>query len=180
MPEFRHSDTARLYEYWRSLADGKPPHFKLWDPIKIPQLMPSILILATNADNDFFYRFAGTAVCDFVGVELTGLLMTGFFPSAEAYAAVDNMHRALLAVPCGQLASYLLRSTSGRESIFEIVILPICGADGVPDRLVVCMSILEEYGFGEAAPEVSHNLSAEWIDLGSGVPEVLSAEVLAS
>lgn len=180
MPGFRHSDTERFYEYWRSLADGKPPHFRLWDPIQIPKLMPNLLILEANADNDFVYRFAGTAVCDFVGEELTGRLMKDFFPSPEAYATVENVHRTLLEVPCGQLASYLLRTTSGRESISEIVILPMCGADGVPDRLVVCMAILEEYGFGDSTPEVSQNLSAEWIDLGFGVPELLSAGELVS
>ncbi len=170
MPEFRHCDTERLYAYWQSLRDGGLPQHRCWDPIHIPKLTPNILILELDPEDKFVYRFAGTAVCDFVGVELTGRRMGDFFPSAEAFATTDNMQRAMLSTPCGQLSSYLVRSASGRECIAEILILPMAGPEGVADRLLVYMAWSETQGFGEAVPIVSDNLEAEWIDLGWGVP----------
>jgi len=180
MPDFRHSNTERLYDYWRSLADGNPPNYRLWDPIKIPQLMPFVTIFELNSDNEFVHRFAGTGACDFVGVELTGLLLKDFFPTPEAYAISEQNMRTMLAMPCGRVSVYVVRSASGHECLAEFLTLPIDREDGASDRLIVYMAILETHGFGKAIPEASQYVEADWIDLGFGVPEMLSAEVLAS
>jgi len=170
MPDFRHSNTERLYDYWRSLADGNPPNYRLWDPIDIPQLMPFVTILELNEGDEFVHRFAGTGTCEFVGVELTGRMLKDFFSSPEEYAASEQDLRTILAAPCGRRSSYVVRSASGHECLAELLTLPLTSANGVPDRLVVQMTILETKGFGEATPVLSQNVEAEWIDLGFGVP----------
>lgn len=180
MLDFRHKDTARLYDYWRSLADGNPPNYRLWDPIDIPQLMPFVTIFELNSDDEFVHRFAGTGVCDFVGVELTGLLLRDLFPSPEAYAIPEQNMRTMLAMPCGRLGAHVVRAASGQECLTEMLTLPLSRVDGASDRLIVYMAILETHGFGKATPEVAQYVEADWIDLGFGVPEMLSAGVLAS
>jgi len=171
MLEFRHCDTERLYSHWQSLREDGLPSHRCWDPAQIPKLTPNMLILELNSDDDFVYRFAGTEVCDFVGVELTGRRMKDFFPSPDVYAATDSMQRAMLGVPCGQLSSYKVRGAAGRECDAELLFLPLAGKNGTADRLLVYMALAETTGFGEAAPEVSENIEATWIDLGWGVPE---------
>lgn len=172
MPGFRHSDTERLYDYWRSLADGNLPHYRLWDPIKIPKLMPFITILELDEGDDFVHRFAGTGTCEFVGVELTGRLLKEFFSSPEEFVSSDQHLRAMLGVPCGRQSVYVVRSASGHECLAELLTLPLGGEGGVADRLIVYMTILETHGFGKSIPEVSQHVDADWIDLGFGVPEV--------
>jgi len=171
MAGFRHNETAHFYDYWRSLCDDGLPNYRLFDPIQIPKLMPNVLFLKTDDEDNFVYQFAGTDVCAFVGGDLTGRLMKDFFPSPEIYASTENMPHAMLSVPCGQITAYQVRSASGRECIAEFATLPLSGADGTPDRLVVHMAIVETTGFGEGNPEVSRHLKARWVDLGSGVPE---------
>jgi hypothetical protein len=179
MPEFRHSDTASLYEYWCSLGNGRPPGYGDWDPIDIPQLMPNVTILEFDEDDEFVHRFAGTANCEFVGVELTGRLLSDFFSPPEKYIVTDQNLRTLLEVPCGRLSCLIMRSISGHECLAELLTLPLLGDSGEADRLIVFMIILKTHGFGEPVPTVSEYLEAEWLDLGCGVPDGACVESFA-
>lgn len=170
MPEFRHSDSIRLFDYWRSLSSSHPPDYKLWDPIAIPKLMPNILIQMRNEDGAFFFHFAGTSACEFAGVELTGRMQSEFLSPELRLSAKDNSDN-MLRFPCAWLNTIVARSAQGRESLIEYLTLPLNGPDGVPDRLVVHMGVLETLGFGEASVEVASRVGGEWLDIGFGVPD---------
>jgi hypothetical protein len=77
VPPFKHPSTKIVFEYWASLNGGRPPEARLLDPVAIPKLMPNVLVLnrcfERDGSGEFIHRFAGTGVCDFVGIELTGL-----------------------------------------------------------------------------------------------------------
>lgn len=172
MPDFHHCDSERFYEYWRSLDDACPPGSCLWDPVKIPTLMPNIIILERDNAGGFIHRFAGTGACDFIGVELTGRPIGEFLSPELQMSSAQNLDM-MLTRPCGMVNRSVARSTAGRESIVEYVTLPLSDAEGVPHRLFVHMCILRTHGFGDPLPEVSKRVDAIWIDLGAGVPTSL-------
>ncbi len=172
MPSFKHPSTKTVFEYWVSLNGGRPPEARLLDPIAIPKLMPYVLVLQRcfeRGDGGFVHRFAGTGVCDFVGIELTGLPLDKFLPKAMLPSAEMNLI-SMLDVPCGRWNTSVTRSAAGRVSEVEYLSLPLCDGGGEPDRIMVFMAVLSTQGFGEASALVEKRVSSEWIDLGSGVP----------
>ncbi len=174
MPPFKHPSTKIVFEYWASLNGGHPPDARLLDPIAIPKLMPYVLMLTRcfeeNGKGRFIHRFAGTGVCDFVGIELTGLPFEKYLPKAMLASAELNLI-SILKVPCGRWNTSVTRSAAGRVSEVEYLSLPLCDGAGEPDRIMVFMAVLNTQGFGNTSALVEKRVESGWIDLGSGVPK---------
>jgi len=175
VPAFKNPSTKLVFDYWVSLNGGKPPAARRLDPVAIPKLMPYVLILERRSEcgarSGFAPRFAGTSVCDFVGTELTGLPLDKYLPGEILKVAESNL-TVMLDHPCGRWNTSATRSAAGRVSDVEYLSLPLCDELGTPDRIMVFMAVLSTRGFGETSALVGESMASEWIDLGSGIPDV--------
>ncbi len=73
-----------LYDYWTRQRQGRAfPRREDIDPVDIPRLLPSLMLLevhaASGGGHRFRFRLAGTAICDIAGVDLTGRWLDEMF-----------------------------------------------------------------------------------------------------
>lgn len=166
---FRHENSRKIFAYWQSLNEEHIPCFRLWDPIAVPKLMPWCTIVERGGETGFQLRFAGTAICDFYGEEMTGQAL-GSRMDRQAQAFYFHNLEEVLTRPSSQLLTIRARSSGGRECLFEHLSLPLADLEGNGFRVLNHQVIIEEVTYGEqksrfALPEV-----AKWIDIGAGVP----------
>ncbi len=167
---FRHESTREIFSYWLSLNNGQMPSSRLWDPIAVPKLMPWCTIVERGGETGFRLRFAGTAICDFYGEEMTGQAL-GKRMDAEARVFYFDSLEDILSRSCCRFLTMLARSAVGRECLFESISLPLADPDGKGFRVLTHQVILEEVTYGETTSRFSLPEAGEWIDIGSGVPE---------
>lgn len=172
---FKHPTTNLVFDYWVSLNGGRPPEARLLDPVAIPKLMSNLLVLERTDGGAFIHRFAGTGVCEFVGMELTGVALGKYLPASMLASAELNLV-TILEHPCGRWNTSTTRSATGRVSEVEYLSLPLCDGQGVPDRIMVFMAVLDTQGFGPTTAKVEERVASEWIDLGSGTPRALDIQ----
>ncbi len=169
MREFANNDTKVFYDYWMSLADGAVPHYRAWDPVCVPAQMPWCTIIERGGETGFQLRFAGTAVCAFYEEEITGQPI-GKRLDARARAFYFSRLDETLSRPCGAFLLTQARSETGRDCLFETLVLPLADDNGVGVRLLMHRAIIERVAYGDASSKFSIPDRLEWIDLGAGVP----------
>ncbi len=166
---FEHERTAGVWAYWFSLNEGRIPLAVIWDPIKIPKAMPWCTIIERGGPTGYQLRFAGTAVCDFYGEEMTGEAVGGRM-SGSARAYYFSAIETLLERPCVRHFTVEARSKTGRNGLFETLSLPLADENGQGIRILNHMALLEELPYGEAETHFAMPAFAQWIDIGAGVP----------
>lgn len=165
----RHESSREIFAYWQGLNRGHLPSYQLWDPIEVPKLMPWCTIIERGGETGFQLRFAGTAICDFYGEEMTGQAI-GRRMDAPARAYYFDCLEEVLNRPCACFMTMQARSNTGRDCLFESLSLPLADADGKSFRIVNHQVILEEVTYGETTSRFALPDIAEWIDAGAGVP----------
>lgn len=166
---FQHARTASCFDYWLSLNKGQMPCYELWDPIQIHQSMPWCTIVERGGETGFRLRFAGTAICEFYGEEMTGQAIGYRMDEQTRQYYFANLEK-LLALPCATLMTTQARSDSGRDCLFECLSLPISDKQGKGIRVINHQVIIEELPFGEAKTRFSMPDVSAWIDVGAGTP----------
>ena len=166
----RHESSRKIFAYWLGLNEGRAPCYKLWDPIKVPKLMPWCTIIERGGETGFRLRFAGTAVCDFYGEEMTGQSV-GYRMDTQARAYYFRGLDEILDRPCGHFLTIQARSDVGRDCLFENIALPLTDIEGNGIRVINHQVILEEVTYGEPKTRFALPEIAEWIDVGAGVPD---------
>ncbi|PCJ69637.1 MAG: hypothetical protein COA62_08940 [Rhodobiaceae bacterium] len=166
----RHESSRVIFAYWLSLNDGRLPDYKLWDPIAVPKLMPWCTIVERGGETGFQLRFAGTAVCDFYGEEMTGQAIGGRMDEQARAYYFDGLEEVLTR-PCACFMTMQARSKNGRDCLFESLSLPLANADGKSFRIMNHQVIIEEVTYGETKSRFALPDITEWIDIGAGVPD---------
>jgi len=170
LEHFRHDKTAVFFAYWLSLNEGRMPLVGSWDPIKVHKSMPWCTIIERGGETGFQLRFAGTAICDFYGEEMTGQAV-GYRMDDEArafyFANIENVLRR----PCATLMTNSARSDIGRDCLFECISLPIADARGNGIRIINHQVIIEELTYGETKTRFAMPDVSAWIDIGAGTPD---------
>ncbi|MEQ9518910.1 MAG: PAS domain-containing protein [Parvibaculum sp.] len=173
MPEsLTHTRSRDVWTYWQSLNDGRMPAAALWDPISVPKAMPWCTIVERGGPTGFQHRFAGTAICDFYGEEMTGQAVGSRMSEAARPFYFANIEVSLTR-PCARIIVVEARSKTGRNCLFETLSLPLADASGKGFRLLNHQATLEELPYGEAQTNFALPAFAHWIDIGAGVPEEL-------
>ncbi|MGC2411407.1 MAG: PAS domain-containing protein [Stellaceae bacterium] len=82
----------QIHNYWKSRCRNREmPSRRDIDPIDVPRLLPFIFLVdVLNDPRDFRFRLTGTHFRDFVGTEITGLMISEVFP--PAFAAEVHHH----------------------------------------------------------------------------------------
>ncbi len=129
-----HSGTTRLIASWNALDAGRIPPRARFDPLEIADLLPQMFLLAREGDR-LAFRIAGEALRDLFGRSLKGSDVFGLFsPPARPLARRTTLQavrdgRPMVLVGTG-------RSDVGAQVPLEVVVAPMLGVHGTPDRLI--------------------------------------------
>jgi len=129
-----HPGTTRLIACWNALDAGRTPPRTRFDPLETADLLPQMFLLARE-DDRLAFRIAGEALRDLYGRLLKGSDIFDLFSSPARPLA---RRAALQAVRDGQPMVLLAtgRSETGAQIPLEILLAPMLGAGGTPDRLI--------------------------------------------
>ena len=167
---FRSDSSTQCFDYWLSLNDGRMPRATDWDPVKVHRLMPWSTILERGGETGYRLRFAGTALCDFYGEEMTGQAVGYRMDDAAREFYFANIEE-ILRRPCATFMTTQARSDSGRDCLFECLALPLSDENGKGIRLFNHQVIVETLPYGEAKTRFAMPDVSAWIDLGAGTPD---------
>ncbi|WP_339915543.1 PAS domain-containing protein [uncultured Brevundimonas sp.] len=127
-----HSDTQTLIDHWTLLAEGTAiPARAAFDPTRLGLLLPRTFMAARH-EGDAVFRLAGGWIERFHGRPLGN---TGWLPlwNADSRALVAES----IARTFREARPVIIVAEAGDvEAPLEIVLAPLRGPDGVPDRLL--------------------------------------------
>lgn len=120
-------------------------------------------------DDGLIVRFMGTALVQRWQRDDTGQVF-GAQLDADSRLKVVNIARKITQHPCGLLQHGVLGTSSGREAVFEGVLLPLIAQAGAPPRIVVYSVMLDALDREEHGSTFASVGKRCWLDLGAGVP----------
>ena len=165
---------SALFNYWQSCRkETALPLAEKFDLLALTQWLPDIWLLDVKSPTDITARFAGTAIVERLGTDITRKSIFSL-QSDETRARTQAIYLAVVNHPCGAISRYSNHYSTGRSGIIRSLFLPMTNASGKNER-IVCMSIREDDT--EYATPVEQTISAtdisqlEWIDIGFKVPQ---------
>jgi len=134
IPDHPNSALARVLDYWNAAADNAAPtllprlhHIELMDLHDIaPHLMVADVVRETQVRTRYRWRFWGTQLSQFFGIELTGR----FIDEAYAPRAAEEVMGAYEWIIENRRPHYWVRRADNRDHlVFERLICPLLGND---------------------------------------------------
>ena len=141
---------------------------------EISKLLPLVSIVELISTELAIFRLAGTALCDAMGVELTGL---NYFDLTRPETRARRVARTcqFVAHPCGGQVLYPIAYSSGRRVTTQVLSLPIRSNDpSAPPQIFAISVPLEDMRLAGPAVESNQLPMGEdfhFIDIGAGVPD---------
>jgi hypothetical protein len=146
-------EVGTLTTYWQGLARrrGGVPLRSEFDPIAVPSLLSSLLIVERISAEAYKIRLQGTGF-EGRGIEdWTGQIWVDD-PLDPDNGPSFELFRQVLDTPCGLRIVGIEQSSSRRLVRFEAVGFPLADDDGTPRFIVVTVAPLETVGY-----ETDHN-----------------------
>jgi hypothetical protein len=166
---------SELYEYWSSIrVDGKLPQADKFDLLALTLWLPDMTLFDIVGPENYFCRFAGTAVVERLGYDMSQKNLFQFQSDATREQTRDS-YFAIVNQPCGAVARYANHYSSGRAGVVRTIYLPLAAPPNGHPR-IVCMSQREEDA--EYASPIEKTITAtdiyavEWLDIGFGLPNL--------
>jgi hypothetical protein len=153
---------------------GGAAELPVWDAVDamraIPKLIPWMVMLEVRTPPELRLRVAGSAMGDFVGMELTGRDLLEL-TSPELRALRHGHMAAIVGTPCGAQATFKVRGRSGLVASGEMLILPARnrGSGEVVALMLVAFNAEREVG-ADTDPVFPMADKVAYIDLGFGLP----------
>lgn len=174
------SNTQSLFEYWCSLRGREiVPNRSDVKPVAILPLLPNLVILEYRDDGALVFRLAGTVFADSLGFELTG---ANLFDHIAPHQCDNAKHRmgVVRDYPCGLLFSEKLQSKYNTPFISEVICLPLRDSKGQITQLLGCASLIEHGVKGSLLNAPAHmiTVTAQFLDIGAGLPQTIPDEIL--
>lgn len=167
------SGFSELYDYWNSGREaGDLPRADKFDLLALTQWLPNIILLDVFARDNVVARFAGTAMVDRLGFDITRENVINNQSDASRERVI-NAYAAVIGTPCGMVARYSNHYSSGRFGVVSTIYLPLKAPASGNARIVAMVCREEDAGYAEPIERTQAGTdiqSAEWIDLGFGVP----------
>ena len=168
---FRHTGSVEFFDYWDSLPKvGLIPDRSSFDPLRIARLMPQVMMVEYDCNNDVWFRLVGTGIAD----------RLGFDPSRKSYLSYldENLidvfwivSQTVLATPCGGYFRVKAQSPTGYVFDLELLDLPMSNGSAGTQIILAHMAEIEVTGVAENDDfRIVDIQSAGWIDLGAGCP----------
>jgi hypothetical protein len=133
----------RLFDYWRSLRQGRPMASKGdIDPLDIGWALSRIYLIDYRPDEGFVYRLAGDDVASVFGrSNLKGLRPRDFLPPERA-APVENLYRRVVQDRCIMWMKGLIYLRADRTPTGERLFLPLGNDTGNEVTGVLGMTVV--------------------------------------
>jgi len=167
------ASVGRLLAHWRGLGMGAVPCKTRLDPSAVPRaLLPNMTLYERREPGVFHVRLVGTGIVERIGFDTTGSNYLDFVPGAGR-EQTRRFFDTLLDRPCG---GYLIVEeifAEGRQSLVELLRLPLAGADGRPRFLLSASEEIDVRGYEDPPPRPRLNAiarRADYVDMGSGLP----------
>jgi hypothetical protein len=135
-------DLLRLFDYWRArVVDGRLPSRKDIDPLDLPALMGSLILVDIERDPPRFrYRLIGTKVTNRVGIEMAGRYVDEH-PDPNFRPIVLGIYTQVATTrePMAYRRDELI---DGRVRDYGVLVLPLAGDGVTVDMIMACMRFL--------------------------------------
>lgn len=131
-----HSNTERLIEYWRARKVGlAAPLRASIDPTELSTLLPQLFILGRQGPGRCLFRLAGGLLADLHQRDLRQQDWLSLWDAGDRLRLATSAEVARRnAEPIVLVAEG--RTVSGRKAAFEMVLAPLRGGPGQPDRFI--------------------------------------------
>jgi len=140
----------RVTAHSRKLAakTGSIPHRVDFDPIAIPEVLPSVFLIERLEENTYRFRLQGTEFADRGVSDMTGLKLQRDATQAGQRPIFGLLDRDL-DTPCGLHFLGVEQSEQGRQSLVEYVALPLLDSEGAVRYIVGNASPLATLGYDD-------------------------------
>ncbi len=168
-PDYRHEQSRQFAAHMLSLPrHNYCPRRDAFDPMKIPKLLPRIILREQSAAGSYRYRLLGTELLGYMGHDPTGQSVSAGV-GERAAGPIQHSFDLALEQPCGLRCVTTFMDRWCHEARLEYVTIPLSGVS--PAQLISHVAILElspNLLLGEpAAAAKLHEM--EGIDLGAGL-----------
>lgn len=134
-----------FYAYWsRCRGTRAIPRRKDIDPVDIPHLLPSIMLLDVHpgqqeGDYRFWFRLVGTAICDIAGMDLTGHWLNELFYPGPYVSYLVGLNREVVTLGRPTYSRTVLMLGGGvHRRTTSRVICPLGEDPGQVTMIVAC------------------------------------------
>ncbi len=130
-----------LYDYWNKIRNDRvaPKRVDI-NPSQIGPILPKTFIIEYREDHQYYYRIAGSAVCDYYGKELQGHCLTDQWQNIEDRYTVTNMFDSVRNRLCAGIIHFEVISHYDQKAQIEMLLLPILNDCGQVERILGCIS----------------------------------------
>lgn len=146
----------------------------VWDAVEamraIPRLIPWISLFEVRTPPALHLRVAGSAMGEFVGMEMTGRDLLDVTPPELRALRYAHM-AAIVGTPCGGQATFKMRGRSGLVAGGELLVLPARhrGSGAVVGVMLVTLNSEREAG-ADTDPTFPMADKVGYVDIGFGLP----------
>ena len=168
----------RSQEFQKRWSEGRSsgkfiPQRSEFDFLAFSEFIPQLVMAEVNLeDKTMPIKFAGTAIRDFVGFELTNMDFTEFDSNPDP--AQGWLHRrAYHDCPCGRFELLKFKFERNKTFACQLTILPVVGPNEERQLAVLVEPDEVEKSFGRRAPKMSSETLTfgSYIDIGAGLPQ---------
>lgn len=125
-----------LFAYWNDVRAGRiaPRRFEI-EPSQIAGILPETFILEFDAPSGYYFRLAGTKICEMLGKELRGLHFADDWRENDRFVLQRNLTSVR---KLGAAACILMEAVSPKAEIvrFELLVLPLRHTGDAIDRFL--------------------------------------------
>jgi hypothetical protein len=171
LPSFGTAICRSYYDKWRAMRAGTGiPALRdfLADPL--PSLQPNMAILDVVDATTLRVRLFATRLADLAGIELTGANILDFAKQGRLVKQVRHAAQIVVTRPCGLLSVKQAASAAGRKVAIEMLALPLAPSAGGSPVIAAAIDVLETLERRDTVFGLLQYVSAEWVDIGHGVP----------
>lgn len=173
MPQIVHPRTQTFLQHWQDIPRRNGlilPHTDDYLDQSPARLMNSVFIHEI-VDDRLLVRFMGTDLVQRWQRDDTGLEFGAHLP-LSARMRLSAIAKALALHPCGMVQHGALGTSTGRETMFEGILLPLAVNPGAPARVVVFSVLLDQWERQEHGSKLASAGERSWLDIGAGTPAV--------
>ncbi len=163
---------ANTWQIWRGTK--LVPHRADVRIEDISNLLHLISVIEIKGPETAKFRLAGTALCEAMGIELTGLNFYDFTTPEERGPRIARTQK-VVEQPCGSHFVFPIAYRSGRTVQSEVLSFPVWPDDPAAPPQIFAMSMaLEETGMEGPMAEPNRLPLVDgfqFVDIGAGVPD---------
>ena len=165
---------ASLWQYWNKVRGDRPlPGSRELDFTQLAAVLPALSVLDIIDKDHMRYRMAGSDLVVRFGGELTGVNLLDIF-AEKSRRALSQSLMEIAVQPCASLCQTSVQYQSGRQSVAQLLAVPIRTSTDLPGRVILVQRI-DKSRVSSAADIVSvigtEFFSTHYIDIGNGTPD---------